>query len=158
MDHQQDRVYKWEGTWPLWTRQGMSKAKCKDLVRKVSGLYRIPPPSLKFPDKRSVWAYYKTPNHYISLPRHARNASTVLHEMAHAIHWYILGESSHEDHGPEWLGIFLWLLCYFGVASEEAIIATAQLHRLRWRSTAYIGPKAIRKKYKRLARLAKLQR
>lgn len=99
-------------------------------------------------------SYYHTLDHSISLNPIHRNVATVLHEVAHAIQSYILGDV-HEDHGPEWLGIFMWLLVKAGVASEEAIILTAQHHKLCWRTTAYIGPKSIRKRYRKLARLAR---
>ncbi len=61
------------------------------------------------------------------------NIPIALHEAAHHIAGSILPEKL-EDHGPEWLGIYVYLLNANGIGSRRAIKTSLQSMNLKWYS------------------------
>lgn len=68
----------------------------------------------------------------MSFSRKGKNAATALHEAAHLIAHDLYGDRG-QDHGPTFLGVYMWLLETAGVAPRIALHATARAHGLRWR-------------------------
>lgn len=61
-----------------------------------------------------------------------KNTATALHEAAHLIVSDLFG-GNVQDHGPTFLGVYMWLLETAGVAPRTALHATAREHGLKWR-------------------------
>lgn len=149
-DSQQRQAYRWEGSWPLWNKKGLTQPKARGIIAWACRLYDIPIPIVRF-QKWRTW--YDPEDHSIVLSITNQNTAIALHEAAHAIHDYILGDY-HEAHGPEWLGIYLVLLDTAGVASRSALELSARKYGLEWRSPMWVHWKYIRHKYPKLTQLA----
>lgn len=70
----------------------------------------------------------------ISLPPWCMNEAIALHEAAHYITDRTYPRAA--DHGPTWLGVYLWLLEKAAVAPREALRATMRKHGLKWQQRA----------------------
>lgn len=68
----------------------------------------------------------------MSFSRAGKNVATALHEAAHLI-VNDLFSGAAQDHGPTFLGVYMWLLETAGVAPKIALHATARAHGLKWR-------------------------
>lgn len=129
-DPQCERIYNWEDEWKAWNVGSLTLPACRTLVRAACDLYDVRYPSVL--QHRNVELSYYDPNAArISLRPDHKNAAIALHEAAHHIIW----EGYHdtvEDHGVEWLRVYLHLLIEFGVAPEIALRATLIKHGLEW--------------------------
>jgi hypothetical protein len=76
-------------------------------------------------------SYYYSLDHSINLQPIHWNISTALHESAHAI-LTAATENYWEDHGPEWLGVYLWLLVRAAQWPTVALKASAKAAGLPW--------------------------
>lgn len=146
-DPQQKAVYQWEGDWQEWNRSTASLCELREAVKWACRRYGVKViPALK---QHAGGAYSWTRERDGCRPeismqaREQKNMAVVLHEVAHYICDEIFREKV-QDHGPEFLGIFLGLLADRGVAPEVALHATASSHGLKWLSYAEIGPAAIK--------------
>lgn len=72
--------------------------------------------------------------------RGGRNVSQVLHETAHWIVFKLFGDKP-QDHGPTFLGVYMWLLEALRAAPRIALHASARAHGLKWRE---LGPEQCR--------------
>lgn len=79
---------------------------------------------------------------YVTFNRGTLNPPIVLHECAHYICDAIFG-TKLEDHCPEWLGIYMWLLEGWRVAPRKALQASAKARGLRWMQTWLVSPKRL---------------
>ena len=68
----------------------------------------------------------------VSFSRRGKNVATALHEAAHIIVFDKFGDKP-QDHGPTFMGVYLWLLTTAGVAPRIALEATARANGLKWR-------------------------
>lgn len=134
-DPQRHLVYDWEDTWRDWQLNTLTLTECRYAVRTACKRYGIKPPRVKQHNRRSLsWCDGKI----MSLQakgfrrRGGKNLATVLHETAHCIVLRVFGHRVH-DHGPTFLGVFLWLLEEARVAPRAALFASARSHGLRWR-------------------------
>ena len=75
--------------------------------------------------------------------RTQKNTPTALHEAAHVVADRIF-EGDAQNHGPEFLGVYMALLIDAEVAPAAALHATALEHKLKWLPYEQIGPTAIR--------------
>jgi hypothetical protein len=149
LDPQQQSVYRWEEMWRDWNRSTESLRELRDAIRwacKRYGVKRVP--TVKAHDG-AAFSYSITPETgkpLISMQRKAHmNLAVALHEVSHVICTVIFGESA-QDHGAEFLGIYMALLTDRKVAPAVALKATALVHNLKWLDYAAIGPLAIRKR------------
>lgn len=141
-----EKVYDWEDDWTQWNYNSLTLAGCRELIRTAAAKYDLPPPTVKQHNVRSLSWCIPTRNQ-ISLQargpdnRGGKNAATALHEAAHYIAWHYFGNRI-DDHGPTWLGIYLWLLEAAEVAPPLALHATARARGLRWR---HMPPNLVKK-------------
>lgn len=149
-DAQVKRVYDWETSWPSWNRKSLNKQECESLVKVACGWYSVPPPPIHIFRKTRGSTYYAPWEHSIHFRKRHMNMAVVLHETAHAIHSYLLGDDAHQIHGQEFMGIYLWLLWKCQLASPEALVLSAKAYGIKWRPLTWLSPSKIRKKYKRL--------
>lgn len=161
-DRQQNLAYKWEEQFLHWPGSYLTPKGATEIAKAIARLYSIPLPELAFVTKdnrngKSLPSSYFPDEHKIVFrPRHM-SALIVLHEMAHAVTDYILGPEL-EAHGPQWLGVYMFLMDRFHIAPTIALTASAKAVGLKFESKGITGPRSIRKKHKRLARLAKQSR
>lgn len=163
---QQQAVYNWESSWRGWITKSAGKRDVRRAIRRAERLYRVPPVPVVFKTRsknregrRLASGYHITwlEAGWITLRPHHQNVPIGLHEAAHRISHYFFGwdPPGFEDHGPQWLGIYLCLLADAGVAPRTALEASAAAAGLRWRSPAWVGPRAIRRRYRAVIRRAK---
>lgn len=127
-DPQQSAVYAWERTYADWNRETLTLPGVRGFVQAACHEFGIEPPSVKT-HKGKQYAYSwgdKT-----SFNAEGKNPPTALHEAAHYITDTLLG-TAIEPHGPEWLGVFMWLLLEAKVAPRPALEASARSHGLKW--------------------------
>lgn len=155
-DSQKEKLYQWESEFPYWHLPQLSKKDCIKSIRWACDLYKVPyPKKIGFhPNKYGYSISVDLPQYRISLQTNGMNAATCLHEVAHLIHGYITGQgtiSGHEDHGPEWLAIYVWLLIKAGVLSRRAVECSLRDIGLKWIDPASrLSPRSIRKSYRSL--------
>jgi hypothetical protein len=107
-DKQKKRVYEWEEKCVAGAEDPVFKDEdeAKKLVRKIARKYNIPRPSLKWADHgRSM---YEDDKNRIIFGH--RTLQSLLHEMAHAVHFHRNGEDNAQHHGPAfvWIAIDLY--------------------------------------------------
>jgi hypothetical protein len=137
-DPQQDAVYTWEGQWRDWAERRVSLTECRKVVRTACAHYRVPPPKVSRWRKNFCWCpdtlaatsrILDKP--VIRLNAGGQNWATCLHEAAH---WVLLHLApTAQDHGPTWLGVYMWLLEKASMAPRAALVASARKNKLRWR-------------------------
>jgi hypothetical protein len=148
-DPQRELVYEWEADFKSFNIPTLSLAACRALVTKACRKYDTPGPVVRS-HRRGGLSFYqadKAPTQYtdilavheviegtatISFRADGRNHAVVLHEAAHAIlnYWVPLG--GYEDHGREFLGVYLWLLEFHDILPASAIEASAKAAGLQW--------------------------
>lgn len=164
-DSQQRAVYAWEAQWHGWVNKSASQRAVRRAIRNAERLYRIPASPISFYTKAknkegtllpSKFDYGHPRGGVRLRPQHC-NIAIGLHEAAHAVMVALMGWTPKgiEDHGPQWLGVYLCLLADAGLAPRVALEASARDAGLRWTSPAKVGPKKIRKHYRGLIRKAR---
>lgn len=161
-DSQQKAVYSWERQWGSWSRRSSSQQAVRQAIRAAERLYRIPPMVIQFRKRAKNAAGAWLPSTYnsfglVAIRPHHTNIATGLHETAHAVLDRLMGWAPKgiEDHGPQWLGVYLCLLTHAKVAPREALEASARAAGLKWIGPGWIGPRKIRKHYRGKIRKAK---
>lgn len=145
-DPHKEKVYEWEDGWAQWDYNSLTLPACRGLVRTACAKYGLAPPVVKQHNIRSL-SYCIPSKDVISLQgvgpdnKGGKNAAVALHEAAHYIAWKYFGEKI-ADHGPTWLGIYMWLLEAAEVAPATALHATAREKGLRWR---HMPPNLVKK-------------
>jgi hypothetical protein len=144
-------VYRFEGRWLHWNEQNTTLTLCRQLVKKACQLYGVKPAVVTWgPDTepykpRSRPCTYFDPNtNRILLRKRHWNYAVALHEAAHCIAWHRFGHRA-ADHGPAWLGIYLWLLAANLTAPIVALEAAAALDGLEWVPIERSSPAAIKR-------------
>lgn len=111
-DSQAKKVYEWQWKWAEFNRN--HKLSKKDIHKRLNWackkLKMAPPRRLRIRLlKRGSYSYFDPDQYELGfLPQH-RNVPTVLHEITHYITFRIYGKTV-ADHGPEFMGTFLFLL------------------------------------------------
>lgn len=133
-----NKVYEWEDSWYDWGANTCSLRECRRLIATACAKFHLAPPTVTQHHKASMsWCM---PAHgRISLQavgskpgRGGKNPATALHEAAHYIAWSHHGNRI-DDHGPTFLGYYMWLLEAAKIAPDTALHASARKHGLRWR-------------------------
>lgn len=135
-DPQCKRVYKWTWQWFDWNRRTLTDKEVKAVIKKACEVWDIHQPRfIGFCPKKAPCSVYNDDDQSLRmLPDHC-NPATVLHEVAHHIVHVRLG-TKYQDHGPEWLGVFLDLLVAFHVAPEDALVSSLKHRRLKFKLPA----------------------
>jgi hypothetical protein len=150
-DRQRTKVYAWEDTWGCASNRGLKLAGARHWVRWACGQYGIKPPIVRGHYRvRGGTSFYQPDDHIIEFRKRHLNIWVSLHEAAHAICDILL--DVEEAHSPQWLGIFLALLEKAKVAPGVALRASADAARLSYIPSGRIGPRKIRKFYRRARR------
>lgn len=158
-DPQKDKLYSWEDEWWGWNLNLCSLAVCRRYVETACAYYRIAPPRVRRHMECSL-SFSIPAESVISLQgvgskpgKGGLNPATALHEAAHHIVYWTFGESV-QDHGPTFLGVYLWLLAKAGIAPGEALEASARARGLHWRlmppTRPETGQKTVKTKFRRL--------
>jgi hypothetical protein len=137
-DPRREAVYEWEDAWYDWGANTCSLTHCRALIATACAHFKVEPPRVKQHNKASL-SYCIPTAGIISLQavgsrpgRGGKNPATALHEAAHYIAHRKYGERI-QDHGPTFLGVYMWLLEEAKVAPRVALHASARSHGLRWR-------------------------
>jgi hypothetical protein len=150
-DPQMYAVYRWEGYWYDWNNHTTTLDMCRKLIRQACRLYGVPPPRVTWGPNREPYkprsrpcTYFDPDPNTILLRKRHWNMAVPLHEAAHAIVWHRFGHK-RIDHGPTWLGIYLWLLVNNETAPRIALEASALADKLEFTPIDESSPKVIRK-------------
>ena len=128
-DPQREAVYEWETEFRDWNRQTMKLPEVREYVRTACAHYKLEAPPVR-PLSGKQYAYCMGDGAHMGFSEWCRNPAIALHESAHFITLNLAPKA--QDHGPTWLGIYMWLLEAAGVAPVEALAASARKHGLRW--------------------------
>lgn len=142
-DPQREALYSWEETWGPWNFNSLTLTECREWIEQSCAYYDVPPPRVRQHRTREFsWCHVRMG--VISLQggkhrmRGGRNVSQALHEVAHWIVFQLYGDEKPQDHGPTFLGVYMWLLEAAKVAPRAALSASARQHGLKWRTD--VGP------------------
>jgi hypothetical protein len=139
-DPQQQRAYAWENEWRDWNKETLTLKQVRDHVTAACDLFSVDPPPVKQHNLRrgSTFTYHDKCEHshngvcnaVIMFNKKHKNPAIALHEAAHHIQGIRYPKARH-DHGPTWLGVYMTLLIFAGIAPREALLSTARKHKLR---------------------------
>lgn len=136
-DPQRAAIYAWEDTWPAWYLNTHTLTELRYIVRHACKLYRTAPPSVIQHNRRSM-SWCDVEDGRISFQavgpsgRGGKNVPVALHEVAHLVVFRRFGLRP-QDHGPTFLGVYLWLLAKARIAPRVALEASARACGLKWR-------------------------
>lgn len=129
-DPQRERVYEWETEFADWNRKTMTLPEVRAYVSTSCAHYGLEaPPVRPLPGKQ--YAYCMGDGDHMGFSEWCRNPAIALHESSHFIVLKLSPKS--QDHGPTWLGIYMWLLEEARIAPASALTASARKHGLKWR-------------------------
>lgn len=145
-DPQKDAVYAWQWKWYDWNHGELSKDGVRQWVKwAYKKKFRFTKmPRIKFP-KTGKCSYHDGEKALLAFVYEHRNVPMVLHETAHAI-CFILYGATVEDHGPEFMGIFLYLLEKTGHYPLGTVYDSAKKAGLKIDGSQ--GPKLIKRSRK----------
>lgn len=159
-DPQRLKAYAWESLFKTFYTHTTNRRELRRLIRRAERKYHVPPTKISFVNRQhrakryaKIQSAYNPITHSIVLGHKDQNHALALHEAAHAITDYLLGDHL-EPHGKHWLGIYFWLLEWTGVLPRSALQASARNLGLRWASVEKVAPRMIRKSYPRLVEAA----
>lgn len=151
-DPQKAAVYAWENGWYDWCRRSITVREARRVIKKACRMYRVPPPAVRS-HRHGEWSYYHPDADVISFQYGQMNRQVALHEAAHVILFKICkqeadeeSDGNFEDHGPEFLGVLLYLLNEFGVAPLVALTASAKDAGLRFTPVQGSAPSPLRRR------------
>lgn len=145
-DPQQQRVYAWETDFADWNRETLTLQECRAVVAWACSKYGVKTPTVgQHTGKNWSYAIERGGRVYVSFMHEQKNPAVALHEAAHVIADAIFGTTA-QAHGPEWLGIYLWLLEGYRLVPRSALWASARAKRLRWTATWTMSPKRLRRR------------
>lgn len=138
-DPQREALYGWEDEWRDWNVNSLTLAECRWAVRTACAKYKLTAPPVG-QHHAALYSHYDTGLNRISLQAKSRrnvkcgtkNLAICLHEATHYILWRKWGDRV-QDHGPTFLGIYLFLLNEARIAPLIALTASARAAGLRWR-------------------------
>lgn len=133
-DPQREGVYEWETEFRDWNRKTLTLPEVREYVRTACAYYELEAPPIRpLPGKQ--YAYLGMGEGWgrghMGFSEWCCNPAIALHESAHFIVGHLCPRAA--DHGPTWLGIYMWLLEKAAVAPVEALAASARKHNLKWR-------------------------
>lgn len=143
-DPQQKAVYKWQWQWTDWNENELDKDEVRRWVKWAfkKKFHFGKMPRIEFRKVGEHSSYNPETTTLYFLYEH-RNVAVVLHETAHAIITQLYGKTV-QDHGPEFMGVFLYLLEKSGRYPRSAVYDSAVKAGLKI-DTA-MGPELLKKK------------
>lgn len=147
-DPQRLRVYNMEASIGYSDVNAYSIAAARSWVRWACTKYGVKPPKVSKAPKGATMSYCKAKGDKVwiaLIPAH-QNTLSALHESAHAICERLYGAAywdNLQSHGPEWLGIYFWLVKRAGLLPMEALVAMAKKHKLQYKN---LPPSRFRKR------------
>lgn len=142
-DTQQQRVYAWEHQWVEWNVATINLKQARELIYWACDLYNVEPPTVKT-HRGKAMSY--SDGLVIDFMLSHVNRAVALHEVAHHICNAIFSEGI-QNHGPEWLAVYLWLLIQARIAPRTALCASAKAAGLKWLPLWEVSPKRLAKTY-----------
>lgn len=148
---QKDALYAWENGWRDWNVNNLSLTVCRAIVHRACRMFKITPPRVR-QHLSTALSWCDTDKGIISFQAHGvktpvvgettggKNRAIALHEAAHYIVHQFFGDRI-ADHGPTFLGVYLWLLAEWRVAPVIALHVSARKAGLRWR---HLSPAKLR--------------
>lgn len=124
--------YNWERA--LWDQKEkeMPLVACEKLISDAWRAYRKrKPPTITNGRGYTKTACYDPVKHQIKLPKWARKAPIVLHEVAHAIDDRINGTESSEIHGADFARIMIELYSWYAGYPRRFLIKSARAYGIR---------------------------
>lgn len=136
-DPQRRLVYKWEDGFRSFYERTTTREMLRPLIRRAAKLYGIQPPTVVFLTRRAckgikIQSDYDPSTHTITLGWKDCNHAIAMHEVAHAIVEQVFDGRDVQDHGPAFLGIYLYLLVWAKVAPRVALESSAKAVGLSW--------------------------
>jgi hypothetical protein len=127
-DGQRSRLYRWEAAAVLpRANRRLSLEECADLVMRVFAWAEAPQSKASWRPPRVTDGRGRRhacgSREIIKLPVWARTPAIVLHECAHGL--------AHDQHGPEFLGVYIILLERFSSLDAATLTTTARAAGLR---------------------------
>lgn len=157
LDPQRHRVYAMEDCWREWSWNTHTLFDLRQLVKTACHKYGVKTPRVT-QHKVNSMSYCIPTEDVISFQavasrpgRGGKNRATALHEVAHYIVYLYFGESV-QDHGPTFMGVYLWLLAEAQVAPQAALEAACRAFRINWRP---MPPKAVKRTARALRRVVR---
>lgn len=149
-DSQKLRVYALESQFLDWNRQTCRLKDARAAVHWACEKYGITPPRVTQHAGNAYSFSQGAPANIISFRKDQINPAVALHEAAHFICGQIFGEwptapRDIQDHGPEFLGCYFWLLEGYRVLPRSALHSAAKAKKLRWVPTWTMSPKRLQR-------------
>ncbi len=151
-DPQKAAVYAWEEGWYDWCRRSISLREARRVVRKACRMYGVPAPAVRS-HRHGEWSFYHPDDDVVSFQYGQLNRSVALHEAAHVILFKLCkqeadeeSDGNFEDHGAEFLGLFIFLLNEFGVAPLVALTSSARAAGLHFIPVSGSAPLPFRQR------------
>jgi len=150
-DSQRTRVYAWEWASEQLNDTPLSRTSCERIVRYACALYGVPTPSVQVCEStHGRKSYYDELRNHIKLVYKHRTPLACLHEAAHAITSRYYGNAV-QDHGPEWLGIYCWLILHMGLARPKWLRLSLKNAGLKAKPTRIVAPYKLKRMRKKRA-------
>lgn len=147
-DPQQKRLYEWETGWLDWNRTTLRMPALRKIVARACRKYGVKPPAVRA-HRGKMWSTYDPLKRSVTFERSQRNHAVALHEAAHHILYVLTDEAEideFEDHGSEFLGVYLWLLNEFKIAPRIALETSARAEGLRFLRAEAASPMRFRRR------------
>lgn len=150
-DPQKDTLYDWEDMWWGWNISVLTLKECRHIINSACYLYRLKPPKVIQHKKRSlsysqgdvISLQAKGPR-VIGGNKGGLNFATAVHEAAHYITDKRYGLNLQE-HGPEFMAVYLKLLVKAKIAPATAIYESAKAVGLTWHDSPKLQPSPKRR-------------
>ena len=135
MDRQKDALYAWESTFRSFDERTLTREETREVIRCCCRRYGLKPPRVRFmPEHKSEMSFLL--GKVITMNYYHCNHAVACHEAAH----YILASLDHdeeaEDHGPEFVCLYLDLLIEERVAPRSALEASLEQAGIEWTKSA----------------------
>jgi hypothetical protein len=130
-DTQQDALYAWEDTFRSFGERSLTQKETLRVIRRCCRIYGVEAPRIHFmPRSRREWSHLQDNDLWMNW--HQCNHAIACHEAAHAIVTAWDPDEDREDHGPEFVGVYLNLLVKHQVAPRSALEASLRQAGIRW--------------------------
>jgi len=128
-DPQKHLVYLWEEGWRSFDERTMSRVQVGRLVRRLARKWRVKSPPVRFiPKGKREWSYLQNGRLWFNFKQ--CNEAIVCHEMAHYV--VSLNYDEVEDHGWEFMSLYLDMLEFAQVAPRVALESSAHAAGIEW--------------------------
>jgi hypothetical protein len=141
-DPQREEVYRWERNFRTqFLCHEMPLKAARQLIRDVCKEYKIKPPKLlrsRLGPKAYTGAAWEAEVIEVNSSQAEFTAILLAHEVAHVI---CSAEGYEEpDHGPVWLGLYLYLLDRYRIVPLCATVPSAKAAGLKFRDPTMCSP------------------